>query len=305
MLSLFASKIVYTLVIIFSDCIFLLIPFLLHEQTQNNDRDVIGKINSLLGGALLSLAFTNLMENANSQMKLSLPDFPLSYVFTVVGILMSCFFPKFFPKSKKKSNDVGFVKLPAIDIEEMSDFIEVEQETIDNNDSADMYLFIAMCFFETFTSNIVIGVQNETRHLPILTMLTIIGDSIQMIAVGLVVYKHKSFKRSSSSSRRHWIHILLPLMFLFVLVFVTNLGGIIFGMLFVFMLDSPTNQWWVIMISECMLALNAGMFVKISIMDMIYVELEKHPDGSIKVFVRIAFVILGSVLGVGMTTLAR
>jgi hypothetical protein len=287
-----------------------LIPFLLHEQTQNNDRDVIGKINSLLGGALLSLAFTNLMENANSQMKLSLPDFPLSYVFTVVGILMSCFFPKFFPSRKKTSNDVGFVKLPAIDIEEMSDSIDIEEmidnttttKNVNNNDSADMYLFIAMCFFETFTSNIVIGVQNETRHLPMLTMLTIIGDSIQMIAVGLVVYKHKSFK---SRSRRHWIYIVLPLICLFVLVFVTNLGGIVFGMLFVFMLDSPSNQHWVMIISECMLALNAGMFVKISIMDMIYVELEKHPNGSIRVFARIAFVVLGSVLGIGMTTLAR
>jgi nitrate reductase NapE component len=309
-LSLFASKVIYTLIIVFCDCIFLLIPFLLHGRSQNNQHDIIGKVNSVLGGALLALAFTNLMENANSQMKLAMPDFPISYVFTVFGILLSCFFPKFFPSRKKKSNASGFVKLPTVDIEEMSDSIELEEMTnkndVDTNDdekdSADMYLFIAMCFFETFTSNIVIGVQNETRHLPMLTMLTIIGDSIQMIAVGLMVYKHKSFK---NVDRRHSLYTFLPLLCLFVLVCVTNVGGIVFGMVFVFFLDSPANQWWVMLISECMLALNAGMFVKISIMDMIYVELEKHSNGSFKVFVRIALVMLGSTLGIFVTTFAN
>ncbi len=308
-LSLLQAKLLYTTIIIFSDYLFLMIPFLLHHQVESGEKhDVIGNINSVLGGALLSLAFTNLMADANTTMQSVMPDFPLSYVFTVAGVLCSCFIPRLFRKrtvDTPVTTDQGSPSLP-IALEDDNDIDDNFQLIESPNDNAmpptpNLLLFVAMSFFETFAGNIVIGMQNETAHLLMLTFLIVIGDAIQMIAIGLAMYKNLHRVHQWSSSPR----IFLPLVLLFAMVLVTNMGGTLFGMFFVFVFDSTRNKQWMLVASECMLALNAGIFLKISLLDMIQVELSKHADGSWKTLIKILFTTLGSLLGVLLTTLIK
>jgi ZIP Zinc transporter len=314
------SKIVYTMIVATCDCLFLLIPFLWHAPGNDDTAQKIHVLNGLtsfLGGALLSLAFVNLMPDSNTQMQKMMPSFPMSYVSTVIGILFTAFLPRLFvfsiPKTSAKHHLLEKVNDNEYELFELTQTVTLDSMssrdfTTENNSKSDniseslqtnttitALFFVGMSLFESFTGNISIGVQSDATHLMMLAILIIIGDSVQMIAIGL---QFRQLLLDRHLKHRTLLHIYAPTLILFFFVVAFNLIGTFVGILFSFMLNSPINQWW---LSECMLAFNAGMFIKMSIVDMIEFELNKKNITFVQTIKQMTAILLGASFGVAIS----
>jgi hypothetical protein len=294
-ISAVATKLLYTGIVALCDCLFLLLPFIWKQSSDNGGAQRLSLLTSFLGGALLSLAFVNLMSDSNAQLRTMVPDFPVSYVATVVGVLFTSFFPRLFASPQD------------IDIEpllENDEIFELQCETTNaesERSTLRALFFVAMSLFESLTSNISIGMQDAQSHLMMLTFLIVISDGVQMISIGLAFERmlEERHVRHNTLSR-----VYTPVILLFLLTLLTNFVGTFIGLALSYVLTSPTNKWWVAVVSECMLAFNAGMFIKMSMVDMIELELDKSNTGArSKVFKRMAFICMGTAFGVLISVL--
>lgn len=299
-LGLVAAKLIYTGIVAVCDCLFLLTPFI----WQSSSGSALNGLTAFLGGALLALALLNLMADSNAQMQALFPAFPVSYVATIAGILFTTLLPRVFVLvlQRKESSPAPYLELELI--EEGKEEEEEEEPLNANVDTTTMVrclFFVALSLFETFTGNLSVGIQQDEQHLPMLATLIVIGDSVQMIAIGLAFQEmmNQRQKRAHSSLLR----LYLPMILLFCSTVTINFVGTAFGIFCSYMLTNPVNQRWLNIASELMLAFNAGMFIKMSMVDMIEVELEKTSNGVLHFVKQTTLVVLGTAFGIGVSSL--
>lgn len=295
-LGLATAKLIYTGVVAVCDCLFLLTPFV----WQSSSGSALNGLTSFLGGALLALALLNLMADSNAQMQMLMPEFPVSYVATVVGLLFTTILPRLFMFALQRKEPSP---PPYEELEMTEDLLGAK----DGNDQMGAVLvrslfFVVLSLFETFTGNLAIGIQRDEQHLPMLAILIVIGDSVQMIAIGLAfqeLMRHRQRRRA----RLSLFQMYMPLIVLFASTVSVNFLGTLFGIFCSYMLTDPSNQRWLTIASELMLGFNAGMFIKMSMVDMIEVELEKANASFLCFAKQMALVLLGTAFGIGVSSL--
>lgn len=336
-------KILFTLIVILSDLILYLIPFVFENAL--NWQSKLNYINALFGGILMTISFVSLLSDATIETTIYWSDWPLIFIIFSSGILFSCIAPRWLKllrnkihenkniqeieskfqlentivelnsmkrdeinkmihlkRIKPNPNYIGKndnnIKYQNLQEDNKEEFIDEEEELME---TSNLFVFILVSFFESFLSMIVIGFQNTRQHIALLSILTILGDSIQMIIIGMSMKQYKDLKQEILTRNQLYTPIILIIIF----IFVSNISGMITGYFIISIIDFESNKVLFVVISECLMAFNSGIFTKISLVDMIHVELNKIRDSNKTIFLKFFFIFIGSIIGIFLSLLIR
>lgn len=166
---------------------------------------------------------------------------------------------------------------------------------------SNLTIFVIISLFESFLSNVILGFQSNNRHVHVLSLLIVIGDAIQIIIIGMAIEKYVYMKQYVLELRQ----LYLPVALLTIAIFLSNVIGTAIGILFIIFIDIKKNIVIIVVISECLMALNAGIFLKISAIDMIYIEISKEKDTSSTIVKKTIIILFGVLIGIAITVFMR
>jgi hypothetical protein len=277
-MDLLTTKIVYTMIIALCDWMFLLTPFLLGELKQW--KAMVSAINLFLGGALLSLSFLSLLWDSTKTLMPIYPTFPLALFCCACGTVFGTFFSKLLEE----------IKRGRVASETPTTIQLAEQST-----TSVVMSFAFVSLFESFMANLILGFQNEASHVIVLSILIMIGDTIQMIILGVALKRQSVFRENR---RQHtFLGIYFPFVILLAVTLIMNLAGTFCGIAFVSVLSTRNNAILLTVISESLMAFNAGLFITLSIVEMIFPQINKHDDRLGTTFKKIVLLLLGGGVG--------
>ena len=92
-----------------------------------------------------------------------------------------------------------------------------------------------------------------------------------------------------------------------ILIFIINYFGLSLGLIIMSIIDVDKNKILIIVISECLLSINSGIFIKISLVDMIDNQLKKYDvdDDNKNIRIKIIMIIIGIIIGISLSLLIK
>lgn len=167
-------------------------------------------------------------------------------------------------------------------------------------EKSNLLVFVLISLFESLLSMMIIGFQTIIQHISLLSILTILGDSIQMIIIGIAVKSYIDLNPNINNYQRY-----MPCILIVIFIIILNALGSLIGSLCILFIDINKNKIIFIVISECFMAFNSGIFTKVSIVDMINVELNKKRDSDKTIVKKFFAILIGSGIGTGIALLIR
>lgn len=310
MISVIASKIIYTLLGIIANVLLMTIPLVFGRKRWWNI--LFGNVNCLLGGILLTLCFVSLLIEADKDTGSNGINKIWNHIAVIFGIFISYLLPQFFDWSKSK---IDFKKLFSFcwKINENIDFthvvseemiteglihVETKPEVIlfdEKKNISSLLILLLSSMTESFISSVIIGFQTNADKMSILFLVNIIGDLVQNILIGINLKNYIEF------NTRYEVSIRIQIIVFFVVLSILNVIGVIIGIIFTGKNDIHTleGRRYTQFISDILLCFNAGMFIKISMCDMIQEDISHETkDGQSFGFKKIFFVFIGCIIGV-------